>query len=100
MKNSRQHRKGGFARTPAKIRSARINGARGGRPSRQPTPLVNPSTSDRLARHLAIAFISYLSNTSFQTTMKNYGHERPSEYWIALAQQVTHDYQTGRFGPG
>jgi hypothetical protein len=46
---------------------------------------------DELARRLAIAYVSYFTNVSYPTTLKNYGTQPVGPYWIAVAERVCAD---------
>jgi hypothetical protein len=56
------------------------------------------SFEEAIGRQFAIAFVAYMGSITFRTAEKNYGHEPPSAYWVALGRQVADDYAAGRFG--
>ena len=88
------------ARTPVKIAAARTTGTREGHPRATDGATTAGSFEEGIGRMVGLAFVAYMSRTSFQTTEKNYGHEPPSAYWVNLGKQVSDDYKAGRFGPG
>lgn len=60
--------------------------------------LADDSFEAGIARQFALAFVAFMTETTFQTVEKRHGHERPGTYWMDLAKQVSEDYQAGRFG--
>jgi len=79
-----------------------------GKQTSRVTRVTRPTTTSagetamytRLGKRFALAWISHLMHTRYETADKNYGHNVPGSYWIDLAKMVSNDFRDGHMHGG